>query len=133
MVFEHLAEPWDALMEIRRVLRLGGRLIIHTPNLFDIVSLAAWMIPSSLHPRLVSAMETRAAEDVYPTYFRFNHRSRIRKWLTMAGFRRCQVVNLECPGVYTHVPVVAQVESVWHVLGRYLPSLRATVLVDAMV
>ena len=131
MVFEHVEQPQAALAEIRRVLRTGGRLIIHTPNLFDIVTVAARVIPNRLHPMLVSRIEGRAEEDVYPTHFSFNRRSDIEASLSATGFRQFGVEYLDHPNSYQRVPVVAHIEALWHHLARRVPSLRGTLLIEA--
>ncbi len=43
-VIEHVASPFDVLVEVRRVLALGGSMIITTPNL---VGLDRWLRPNS--------------------------------------------------------------------------------------
>lgn len=133
MVFEHVKHPRAILGEIRRVLRRGGRLIVHTPNWLDIVTLAARAVPNRFHPMFVSRIEMRNEEDVYPTHFRFNHPRTIEKMLLEAGFEDRQIELLDQPDTYAHVPVFARVESVWHGLARRWPTLRGTLLIEAKV
>lgn len=131
MVFEHVEAPLASLREVRRVLRTGGRLIVLTPNWLDIVTIAAWMVPNRWHPAVVSQMEERGPEDVYPTRFRFNRPAAVEKILREAGFGKCRIELLEHPDVYQHVPLVAGVEAAWHKLARRWPALRGALLIEA--
>lgn len=133
MVFEHIGQPDAALEEIRRVMRPGAHLIIHTSNILDIVGIAACFIPNCLHPMLVSLIEGRAKEDVYPTHYLFNRRRDIEQILAATGFRQFHVEYLEHPNSYGRIPIVAHIEALWHWLARHLPPLRGTLLVEAEI
>ncbi len=133
MVFEHIEAPLAALIEIRRSLSDGGRLIVLTPNWLDIVTIAARITPNRWHPAVVTKIEERGAADVYPTYYRFNRPSTVEKMLREAGFGTWSVELLEHPDVYAHAPVVARVEAAWHRLARRWPVLRGALLIDAQV
>jgi SAM-dependent methyltransferase len=131
MVFEHLPTVHAPLAECHRVLRPGGQLVLHTPNGFDIVSLAARVVPNRWHPPLVSRLEQRAPEDVYPTYYRFNRLARIKPALAAEGFSRIDVQYLNHPEIYGHVPLLGPLERAWHRVARRVPWLRGTLLVQA--
>jgi ubiquinone/menaquinone biosynthesis C-methylase UbiE len=131
MVFEHLDHPLQALVEIRRVLRPGARLLVHTPNLFGIRSLVALAIPNRMHPWIVRRIEGRAECDVHPTHFTFNRRRQIERTLRAAGFARWRVEYVPSANFYGHLPLVGQVEATWQVLARRWSSLRPTLLVEA--
>lgn len=133
MVFEHVKQPRPILAELRRVLTPGGRLILLTPNWLDVVTIVARVVPNRLHPALVSRMETRGAQDVYPTHFRFNRPSTVQRLLSEAGFGYSKIERLDHPDTYAHVPIVAQIESAWHSLARRWPALKGTLLIEAMV
>ena len=85
-VFEHLERPADVIAELRRVMRPGGHVHILTPNRWDYVSLAASLIPNSLHPWMVARTEGRRAVDTFPTFFRANTRRRLARLAREAGF-----------------------------------------------
>jgi ubiquinone/menaquinone biosynthesis C-methylase UbiE len=131
MVFEHIERPLPALIEIRRVLRRGGQLLVLTPNWLDIVTIAAHVIPNRIHPAIVSRIETRGAADVYPTHFRFNRPRTVVACLREAGFKHWRIEQLEHPDAYSHVPVAARVENLWHKWAHRWPSLRGALLIEA--
>jgi ubiquinone/menaquinone biosynthesis C-methylase UbiE len=131
MVFEHVEDPLALLMEIRRVLRPGGRMLALTPNWLDIVTIAARAVPNRFHPAIVSRVETRGEADVHPTHFRFNRPGTIEQLLRRAGFNRCRIDPLKHPDVYSHVPIASLIESVWHRLAVRWPSLRGVLLIEA--
>lgn len=133
MVFEHIEAPLASLREIRRVLSAGGRLIILTPNWLDIVTIAARVVPNRWHPAIVSMIEERAPSDVYPTHFKFNRPTTIKKMLRDSGFERSAVESLEHPDVYYHMPFVAGVEAAWHRLANKWPLLRGALLIEAEI
>jgi 2-polyprenyl-3-methyl-5-hydroxy-6-metoxy-1,4-benzoquinol methylase len=131
MVFEHVTQPSAVLAEIRRVLRPGGKFMALTPNWLDIVTVTARLVPNSLHPAIVSRVELREGQDVYPTYFRFNRPRTVATLLRQAGFQRWRVRQLDHPDVYSHVPLIARIETMWHQLARRWPALRGVLLIEA--
>jgi len=131
MVFEHVADPGRTLKEIRRVLQPGGLLLIHTANSTDFVAISARLIPNRFHQFVVSRIEGRAEEDVYPTYYRFNRAGRVRRLLRRAGLLALRIEHLEQPLTFQEVPVLAAVERIWQRWARICPALRGTLLVEA--
>jgi SAM-dependent methyltransferase len=84
-VIEHLEDPAKAFQEFRRVLRPGGTLILVTPNKYDYVSLFAALTPHWFHQKLVSAIFRVCEDDVFPTLYRANTISALRKTIRASG------------------------------------------------
>lgn len=98
-VLEHVQDPASFLAEAWRVLKPGGHLCIRTPNAFGYVALAARMIPSRFHARIVSAVqEGRQEKDVFPTVYRCNTRRKLRRRLSDRGFECCVLAVDAEPG-----------------------------------
>lgn len=86
-VIEHLEQPRQVFQEFYRILKPGGRSILITPNKYDYVSLIAAFTPYNVHRALVSRIFQVPADDVYPTLYRANTRSKLAKEVTAVGFR----------------------------------------------
>lgn len=79
-VFEHIADPVWAAGELLRVLRPGGWICAMTPNKWGYVALASRLVPNRLHSRVLSqVMPGRPSKDVFPTVYRLNRPSAIRR------------------------------------------------------
>ena len=95
MVVEHVEAPAALMQEVRRVLRPGGRFLLHTPNrLFYQIMLTLW-VPGRVRRRLASVLESRPLEDVYPTRYRLNTRTTLDRLGRKSGFEleRCIMIN----------------------------------------
>jgi SAM-dependent methyltransferase len=87
-VVEHLENPPQVFSEFCRVLRPGGKVVIATPNRYDYVSLIAAITPYRFHRALVSKIFGVPEDDVFPTFYRANTISAIRKAFASAGLRQ---------------------------------------------
>ena len=82
-VFEHISEPLDIATEFRRILRPGGWICARTPTKYCYVAIAARMVKNSKHSKVISrAQPTRKEVDVFPTVYKLNTMSEVRKYFT---------------------------------------------------
>ncbi len=130
-VVEHLEHPMLVFREFCRVLRPGGKIIIVTPNKYDYVSVIAALTPYELHRALISRIFRVPADDVYPTFYRSNTLSSMRKSLTSAGFvqQELETVN-HYPAYLMFSPVLFRVGMLYERLTslNLFRSLRGSLL-----
>jgi len=96
-VMEHVTEPELVYAEMHRVLKPGGRFVFLTASLWDYASLIAKAVPNRLHPWVVARTEGRAEADVFPTAYKTNTRSAVRRLAAQAGL---DVVGFRYLGQY---------------------------------
>jgi ubiquinone/menaquinone biosynthesis C-methylase UbiE len=95
MVMEHVKEPTRILSEVHRVLRPGGRFLFHTPNFKYYQIFIASLVPDGLKRRIIWLFEQREETDVFPTYYRSNTSTQIRRLAAQCGF---EVLEVEVGG-----------------------------------
>ena len=110
-VVEHLENPAVVFRELHRVLRPGGKVVLCTPNKYDYVSVVAAITPHWFHQFLVSKIFPVSKQDVFPTFYRANTLSSIRRALNSAG-----LVEREL-GTINHYPAYLMFSPVLFRLG----------------
>ncbi len=86
MVIEHIEEPQKFLADVGRVLRPGGRFLLHTPNILFWLTFIAYLTPDAIKKPIIWRLEQRRAEDVFPTRYTMNTPWRIERLAQQAGF-----------------------------------------------
>jgi ubiquinone/menaquinone biosynthesis C-methylase UbiE len=130
-VVEHLSDPPQVFREFSRILRPGGTLITVTPNKYDYVSLIAALTPHWFHQRLVSRIFGVPEDDVFPTFYRANTRSAIRKAMAASGLIEKQLTSItHYPAYLSFSPVLFRVGVLYERLtsAPFLASLRSSIL-----
>jgi len=94
-VLEHIEKPEEFLREMYRILKPGGYFIFLTPNKWHYVSLASLLTPHHFH-KWYNRLRGRDRADTFPTFYRLNSVSDIRRQLQAAGFVERKLVLLEC-------------------------------------
>jgi len=79
-VLEHIPNPGRFAAEIERILKPGGWVCARTPHLYSILVAASSLIPNAVHARVLSkAQPGRKERDVFPTVYRLNTFSALKK------------------------------------------------------
>lgn len=91
-VLEHLEFPERVFSEFARVLEPGGHVVAMAPNFYDYASIVSRLTPHSFHTWLVPKVVGNEEEDVFPTFYRANTRSKLRTLASAAGL---EVVRIE--------------------------------------
>jgi len=130
-VVEHLQDPPRVFCEFFRVLRPGGRVVVITPNKYDYVSLIAAATPYRLHRFLVSRIFQVSEDEVFPTLYRANTVSALRKAMSIAGLveRDVETIN-HYPAYLMFSPLLFRLGVLYERLTstRMLRSLRGSIL-----
>ncbi len=127
-VLEHLEDPKSFFIELNRVLKPGGVACLRTPNRWGYVSVIARLIPNRFHGRVVTKVQQRREEqDVFPTYYRCNSKSALRRLTRPLGLQGCMYTIEVTPAYLAFSPILYRIAAVAHSILP--PPLRSTLLI----
>jgi len=111
MVVEHLDQPLAVLGEFARVLKRGGRFIVHTPNAYSLFVIASRLIPRRLKLKLLKLLDGREEDEVFPTHYRANTLRRLRMLMAHVGLKeeKSRMLASDATLAVTH-PLLAGLE-----------------------
>jgi SAM-dependent methyltransferase len=101
-VVEHLADPVSVASEILRVLKPGGFFVFRTGNRLHYSYAVAAHTPHWFHQLVANPVRGLARDggDPYPTYYRMNTCSAVRRVLSQAGFLEESLLTIEAEPSY---------------------------------
>jgi SAM-dependent methyltransferase len=96
-VLEHVEDAESHFREVRRVLRPGGTYLFRTPNLYHYVAVASRLLPHIVHTGIANRLRALPADahEPWPTFYRANTVSRVRRLATGSGLTVAQLVLVE--------------------------------------
>ena len=101
-VLEHVENPDLFLSETHRVLKRGGSYFFRTPNRYHYVPLISAMTPHSFHQRVANPVRGLGddANAPWPTFYRMNSRTTLKKLCNAAGFSGSEFRMIEAEPSY---------------------------------
>ena len=113
MVFEHLDNPRSQLKEISRILKSGGKLIFHTPNILSYTTIMARICPEFIKNKIIYFLQGREKENVFRTYYRINSPSKIVDMARSSGFNVSKIKMICSFAQFVILPPIVFFELLW--------------------
>lgn len=133
-VMEHVEHPELYWSEVRRVLKPGGVYLGLTPNLYNYVSVIALLTSVKFHA-WVNRLRGFPIRDMFPTFYRMNTESAVRKQLAQHGFTDTSVKYFESQPNYLKFNIFAFLLGVSYerLVNRFemLRSLKVNLIVES--
>jgi SAM-dependent methyltransferase len=126
-VIEHLSRPEAAFDEWRRVLVVGGALILVTSNRANPLLAAAGLLPGRARLALKRRGAGTVERDVFPTLYRANTPERLASLLVEAGFE--QVAMSYVATLHRYAARLRPLDSLLRLGERTLPEKRRSTIV----
>jgi ubiquinone/menaquinone biosynthesis C-methylase UbiE len=135
MVIEHLSDPKRVFLELSRCMQSGGKLIVHTPNLFGhatILAVVSKLLPSAFRKSLIAKVTGRNELDIFETFYRANTRRSLCSAIAGAGFT-IERIELLQSRLFQKIPLLRSIEMAYIRLIQLpgLAFLRAQLLILA--
>lgn len=126
---EHVENPDHFFKEISRVLKPGGYLCIRTTNGWGYVALGARIIPRRFHVKVLQYLQKgRREEDIFPTLYRCNTVTKVRRMLKKYGM---EGVVFTPEGVPTYLGLSNFLFRLGVLFERFVPCMRHNIFVFA--
>ena len=130
MVVEHLSDPGTQFREIARVLKPGGRFVLHTPNATGYPVLMARVVPDKVRAMAARVLDGRPSEDRFPTFYRANTPDALRIAAGKSGLVLDRVNLLRSDAMFWMITPLAALELLFlRLLGsRMFERLRPNLI-----
>ena len=85
--FEHIDSPNEVAAELSRILKSGGWLCARTPNRWGYIGMSTNLVPNRWHSAILKyAQPSRKEIDIFPTAYKLNTRSALKKHFPKSDF-----------------------------------------------
>lgn len=92
--FEHVEDPVWAGAELDRIVRPGGWICARTPNRWGAIAVPARAVPNQLHVAVLARVQPdKQTRDTFPTFYRLNTPTALRRAFPPARFRHCSYTH----------------------------------------
>jgi len=108
-VIEHLEMPKPVFVEMSRVLRSRGRIILLTTNANNYIPLLSRIIPSKWHGRLIEHFLHRPSHESFPTFYRANTYKRLELLGHQSGLKLEECIYIGSPFYLAFSPLLFKI------------------------
>lgn len=95
MVVEHVAQPEEFVASLAQLVRPGGTVILSTVNKWAPMTLASHWTPFGFHVAAKRLLWSTESTDSFPTVYKMNTRSELRRLLEGAGFQEMAFLKMD--------------------------------------
>jgi ubiquinone/menaquinone biosynthesis C-methylase UbiE len=134
MLAEHLSDPEAATIEIGRVLKPGGLLIVHTPNKLHYSMIASRFTPMWFHRAFLRLLRTRSDPgDVHLAHYKINSVRAIRRICRSAKLEVQDLWFMSTPPGYLRFSPIAFLAGTLYlkIVEQHVPRLRTSIVLVA--
>lgn len=110
MVAEHVTDPGAVVGALARLVKPGGRVIVFTVDLWSPITMVSQVVPFDLHYPVKKFLWGGEEKDTFPTAYRMNTRSTLRKLFARGGFTEAEFAWVDDCSALSRFPLLNTVE-----------------------